>query len=371
MTFCVQKVIGAKWLIPSHQLSILRKSIFDRVNRFFTEHPLLLAAVGWTKSHSLPGFHKTPIWDIGTFFWNEIQRDDLFIRAQAISFSFFLSLFPSLISLFTLVPIIAVPLSQYLPGVEQYEDILYSEIQNIIPGSAGNTLFDFVKDIVTKPRFALFSFGFVLALFFSSNGMVTLVRGFEKSYEQVFRQRTIIRRQMVALALVFVLFFLSLISVIFIVTGDHIVRWLVDILNLHLLSKIGLYATRWVVIISLYYFGISFIYRYGAATHKRFSFFSPGTSVATVLCILTSVAFSFYVDNFGAYNQLYGSIGALMVIMLWIEINVLFLLIGYELNVSIAVNRDLKQKLPDAEYEVIEPDIPEEAMEANDFMLKE
>jgi len=308
-----------------------------------------LALVGWTKTHSLPGFHDTPIWDIGVFFWNEIQRDDLFIRAQAISFSFFLSLFPSLIALFTLVPIISSTLIDFIPRINEYEDILYSEIQSIIPGSAGNTLFNFVKDIVTKPRFALFSFGFVLAIFFSSNGMVTLIRGFEKSYEQVFRQRTIVRRQMVGIALVLVLFFLSLISVIFIVTGDYILHWLINVFNLELISTIGLYFIRWLVIISVYYFGISFIYRYGAATHRRFSFFSPGTSVATVLCILTSVIFSFYVDNFGAYNQLYGSIGALMVIMLWIEINVLFLLIGFELNVSIAVNRDLKEKLPDAE----------------------
>lgn len=305
--------------------------------------------IGWTKTHSLPGFHSVPIWDIGAFFWNEIQRDDLFIRAQAISFSFFLALFPSLIALFTLVPFISSTLVDIIPSIQNYEDILYSEIQSIIPGSAGNTLFNFVKDIITKPRFALLSFGFVLAIFFSSNGMVTLMRGFEKSYEQVFRQRTIVRRQMVGIALVLVLFMLSLISVLFIVTGDYILNWIINVLNLQLLSTIGLYFIRWSVIVIIYYFGISFIYRYGAATHRRFSFFSPGTSVATVLCIFTSVIFSFYVDNFGAYNQLYGSIGALMVIMLWIEINVLFLLIGFELNVSIAVNRDLKEKLPDAE----------------------
>ena len=328
----------------------MRKKIFENITHFFTEHPLLLSVIGWTKTHSLPGFHQTPIWDIGIFFWNEIQRDDLFIRAQAISFSFFLALFPSLIALFTFVPLLSSWLSDYVPVLEQYEDILYSEIQNIIPGSAGNTLFNFVNDIITRPRFALFSFGFFLAVFFSSNGMVTLVRGFEKSYEQVFRQRSVIRRQLVALGLVFVLFLLSLISVIFIVTGDLIIGWVINLLNLELLSSIGLYAVRWFVIIGVYYIGISFIYRYGAATYKRFSFFSPGTSVATILCILTSVAFSFYVDNFGAYNQLYGSIGAVMVIMLWIEINVLFLLIGYELNVSIAVNRDLKEKLLDTEH---------------------
>lgn len=309
----------------------------------------MTGTVKWSKTHSLPGFHKVPIWDVLVFLINEIQRDDLFIRAQAISFSFFLSLFPSLIALFTLIPILNITLLQFLPQTQELEMVLQEEIQSIMPGNAGQELFDFIRDIIVSPRFALLSFGFILALYFSSNGMVTLMRGFEKSYEQVFRQRSIIKKQLVAIGLIFVLFFLLLISVIFIVIGNQILDFIISTFNFQLLSSVGLYLVRWTTIIFIFYVGIAFIYRYGAATYERFSFFSPGTTFATCLCIFISIAFSFYVDNFGAYNKFYGSIGALIVIMLWIQFNVLSLLIGFELNVSIAMNRDLKAKIPSKE----------------------
>ena len=100
----------------------------------------------------------------------------------------------------------------------------------------------------------------------------------------------------------------------------------------------------------LFYFGIAVLYRYGSATHRRFSLFSAGTTLATVLCMLSSVAFSFYIDEFNrydTYHKFYGSIGTFIIIMLWIQINSLILLIGFELNAAIAVNRDLKAAAPD------------------------
>lgn len=327
----------------------MKPTLYQRIVNWFTELPIVSGIVKWSKTHSFPGFHKVPIWDVLVFLVNEIQRDDLFIRAQAISFSFFLSLFPSLIALFTLIPILNATIFQVFPQTAQLESVLEEGIESVMPGNAGAQLFDFIRDIIVSPRFALLSFGFLLALYFSSNGMVTLMRGFEKSYDQVFRQRTIIRKQLVAIGLIFVLFFLLLISVIFIVTGNQILDFIITSFNLQLFSSIGLYMVRWTVIILIFYIGIAFIYRYGAATYRRFSFFSPGTTVATALCIVISIGFSFYVDNFGAYNKFYGSIGALIVIMLWIQFNVLSLLIGFELNVSIAMNRDLKEKIPSDE----------------------
>ncbi len=312
----------------------------------FRNNKFIQFLLNWMKSHSFPGFHKTPIWDILVFVWYEIQRDDLFLRAQAISFSFFLSLFPALIALFTMLPIFF----GFLPSMERMlTEIISQEIQNIMPGGAGRELFNFIEDTLIKPRFALQSFGFILAVYFASNGMVTLMKGFEKTYKDVFKQRTLIRKQLVAVGLIFILFFLLLMSVVFIVTGDYILNWFINIFNIPLELSIGLYVIRWLGVLFIFYVGIAFIYRYGASTHRRFSFSSPGTTVATISCIVISVIFSFYVDNFGAYNRFYGSIGALIVIMLWIQFNVLALLIGFELNVSIAIHRDLKEPIPDKE----------------------
>ena len=323
----------------------MKTSIYQKIQDFIAKHALVLAVVNWAKTTSLPGFHKTPIWYIVSFIWKEIWRDDLFIRAQAISFSFFLSLFPSIIALFTMLPLLNITMFRFLPQSAELEYILYEEIKSIMPGEAGTELFNFIKDTITSPRFALFSFGFILAIYFGSSGMMTLMRSFEKSYEAVFRQRAYWRKQLIAIALIFVLFFLSLMSVVFIITGSYIVDWLVNSLNLDWFSFVGLALVRWVVILFIFYAGIGFIYRYGAATHQRFPFLSPGTTLATLLCIVISVVFSFYVDNFGTYNQFYGSLGALIVIMLWIEFNVMALLIGFELNLSIAIHRELKEPL--------------------------
>jgi len=99
----------------------------------------------------------------------------------------------------------------------------------------------------------------------------------------------------------------------------------------------------------MFYTIISLIYRYGAAVRKKFHFFSPGATLATIFCILISIFFSFYVDNFSKYNELYGSFGTIIVTMIWIQLNSLILLIGFELNASIAINRDLKEVVEEEE----------------------
>lgn len=298
--------------------------------------------MNWMKTHSFPGFHKTPIWDVLVFVWYEIQRDDLFMRAQAISFSFFMSLFPAIITLFTMLPL----LFGFYPELEgSLKLILATEIQTLMPGDAGNTLYDFIENILTQPRLALRSFGFLLAIYFSSSGMVTLMKSFEKTYEAIFRQRSYLEKQVIAIGLVFILFLLLVVSVVFIVVGNFILNWLITRFDLSVQAYTGLVIIRWAAIIFIFYTGIAFIFRYGSFMHRPFPFSSPGTTVATFSSILISVGFSFYVDNFGAYNVFYGSLGTLIVLMIWIQFNVLALLIGFELNVSIAVHRDLKKPI--------------------------
>ncbi len=305
------------------------------------------------KTHSFSGFHKTPIWDVLVFVWYEIQRDDLFMRAQAISFSFFMSLFPAIIALFTMIPL----LSSFYPELEgSLKVILANEIQALMPGEAGNTLYEFIENILTQPRLALRSFGFLLAIYFSSSGMVTLMKSFEKTYEAIFRQRSYLEKQMIAIGLVFILFLLLVVSVVFIVVGNFILNWLIARFNLSTQAYAGLVLIRWAAIVFIFYTGIAFIFRYGSFTYRPFSFSSPGTTVATIFSILVSVGFSFYVDNFGAYNVFYGSLGTLIVLMIWIQFNVLALLIGFELNVSIAIHRDLKKPILNKKQPIEEKD---------------
>ena len=205
-------------------------------------------------------------------------------------------------------------------------------------------LLDFIVEITTTPKIGLLSFGFILAGYFSSNGMLAMMRSFDKSYRVTFKKRSGWKKRVIALALTGLLGGLVIASVVLVILGNVIVEWLSEYITLAGFSTAGFAMLRWISIIFLFYFGISVIYRYGAATYKRFSFFSPGATLATILSLLSSMAFSLYIDEFEryeTYNKFYGSIAAIIIVMLWIQLNSLILLIGFELNASIAVNRDL------------------------------
>ena len=109
--------------------------------------PIISNLVNWAKQNSLPGFSRVPIWDVGVFLIKEIQRFDLTTRATAIAYSFFIALFPSIIALFTLLPYLNQLVIQYLPGAENFDEILRTEIMQIMPGDAGDSLFTFIEDI--------------------------------------------------------------------------------------------------------------------------------------------------------------------------------------------------------------------------------
>lgn len=320
----------------------------NEIRTFFLEHPLVLGGINWAKTHSFPGFFRVPISDVAVFIYNESQRRDLTTRANSMAFSFFLSLFPALIMLFTLLPLIQHHILDYFMENENYYEILNRQLQDIMPGEAGKSLFEFISDITTNPQIGLLSFGFMLTIFFSSNGMMTLMHSFDKSYlKTTFKSRNNLKKRGIAILLTLQLGLLLLASVFFIILGNLIIEAISIYIKLDFFTKYSIYFVRWLVILALFYTGISIIYRYGTGMYRKFKFFTPGATIASILSILSSVIFSFYVDNFGSYNKFYGSIGTIIVIMIWIQLNAFILLVGFELNASIAVNRDLKKRIAD------------------------
>jgi len=304
----------------------------------------LISIKPWAKKVSFPGFFKVPIWDVITFSLKEFQRFDLMIRANAVSFSFFLALFPSLIALFTLTPFLKEYILGFLPGNYHFDAYLQEEIQKIMPGNAGDRLFNFIEDITSQPRIGLFSFGFLSAIFFASNGILALIRGFEKDEMPNFLQWNMFKKRMNAMLLTLIIGGLVIVSVLLVILGSWFTALIIQFIKVGKLFAFLLNLSRWLIIISLFYSSISLIYKFGAATKKRFRFFTPGSALATLLCLGSSIIFSYYVDQFNTYNELYGSIGTIIVLMLWIQLNTLSILIGFELNASILINMATKEK---------------------------
>jgi len=171
--------------------------------------------------------------------------------------------------------------------------------------------------------------------------MLTIMSGFDKGYEQTFKNRSYFKKRLVALVLTILLSILFIVSFFLLIIGNLILAYLSERLGLADSFVWIITIVKAVAAFLLLYTGITIIYRYGPSLKKRIKLINPGSILATVLSILTSVGFSYFINNFGRYNELYGSIGALIVIMLWLQFNAFVILIGYELNASIAVNRDI------------------------------
>lgn len=307
----------------------------EEAQRYVDEHPWRRGITGWMKVHSLPGLKRIPLYNLLVFIRAELKNDALVTRANSMAFDFFLAIFPSIIVLFTFLA--------YTPLYSTFDDILEEAIKEVMPGSAGQLLFKSIEDIATIPRSGLLSFGFFLAIWFSSNGMLSMMAGLEKDYHLTFKRRTGFEKRLISIQLTFFLAFILVAAVVFVILGNTLLKFLFNYIDADWITRMFLFGFRWIAVLMLLYAGFSTIYRYGTPLHRKTHFFSPGALLATLLSILVSWGFSFYVDNFGSYNKLYGSIGAIIVLMVWLQLNCIILLIGFELNAGIAVLRDLRR----------------------------
>jgi len=298
----------------------------------FSEIPIVDIVLDLSKKYSVPGFSGIPIYDVVLFIYNESMKDDIVTRANSVAFNFFISLFPSLIFLFTLLPL--------LPITADYLTIFRESTDGILPEQAHTYLFSVIEDLASIKRGGLQSVSFLFAIIFSSSGMVTLMYGFHKSYQRVFKKRSYVKNRLVAifLTLLFVVLFIA--SMLMIIFGKPLLQLVLDKTHLIQYSGSVTQVLKWLVVTSLVYVGITLIYRYGSAMRERIKWLNSGAILATGVSIFTSIIFAFFINNFGKYNEIYGSIGALLVLLLWIQINALIVLIGFELNASIAVNKD-------------------------------
>ena len=264
-----------------------------------------------------------------------------------------------MIFLFTLLPL--------FPIATDFISLFKESTVNFLPDQAHKYLFEVIDDVASIRRKGLLSFGFIFAIIFSSSGMVTLMYGFHKSYDDVFKRRSYLRTRSIAIGLTMIVAFLFVVSMFLIIFGTPLLTFIIDKLEVGRFSVYVLSFFSWLIVISVIYLSITFIYRYGPAMKRRISWFNTGAVLATMLSIATSVAFSFFINSFGRYNEIYGSIGALIVLLLWLQINVFIILIGFEFNACIAVNmaRIIKDNTIEEREELEE----QQRLEARDEMV--
>ena len=271
------------------------------------------------------GFAGLNLYDVAIFFVKGLQEGAITTRASSLAFNFFLAFFPSIIVFFTLIP--------YIPIIG-FQETLMEILSNILPPSTNNATFNTLDDIINNQRGGLLSIGFILALYFSTNGMSSLIQAFNSSYH-IRENESIIKHQLLSILLTVVISALVFLTIILIIFGKTTITYLVDFQLISQNKIVFLNIAKWIVLIFMLFIGITTIFNIGPAIKSKIKIFSPGAILATLFIILTSIVFSYYIDNFSQYNKIYGSIGTLIIILLWIYFNAIFLLIGFELNASI------------------------------------
>lgn len=295
--------------------------------------------IRWSKKTTLPGFEGVPLYDSLRYFFKEIYSSNLNERTAAIAFSFLLAIPPVLLFLFTLVP--------YLP-LKNAEPTIYSIIRIVAPNYNTYMLVkNIVYDFLHTERTGLLSLGLLFSLFYASNGMMGLMRAFDK-INPVFIKRNGWQRRKTAIKLTLMMILVIILAIGIFVFPRIVVGAVSDYIGMSKQTgKLIVNLVGWLIIISMLYVTIGMTYHYGPATTRRLRFSSPGTIMATFSVIVVTTGFFYMANNFIHYNKIYGSIGTVMVLMVCIHLNARILLLGFELNTSILVNNALRKKETD------------------------
>jgi membrane protein len=314
--------------------------MYEKIKTRIQNAPPVVRTVNWSKNTTLSGFQGVSLHSVVRFLYAEILMNPMMMtRANSIAFSFFMSLFPAFLVLFSLIPfaIGVLPIEK-----NQILDLIHEAISEIMPNDTGEMFYKEISKFIKTKRSDFLSIGFALSIFFSSNGLMALMSSFEKNYP-VFKRRKPLEKRLRAIAMTLMLGILLIITTVLVILGNQIFLWLFKFLKLSTFTAAILIILKWLIVVGSIYIGIALIYRFGIPTKRQLHLFSPGALTAAVLSLLSSVGFSFYVDHFGNYNKIYGSFVAGIVLLLWLQLNAIILIVGFELNAAIAVNRVLDE----------------------------
>jgi membrane protein len=270
--------------------------------------------------------------------YKKILNVDIDQRAAAVSFSFMLAVFPGTIFLFTLIP--------YIP-IQDLEILIMDFLRNVMPAGLYESVRNTIQEIISQPRLDILSFGFLFAIFAATNGMSSLMRAFNMALKQR-DKRSYFESRWIAFLLTSLLIVVLLAAIVVLIIGKITLNYITskNFINQNI-DIWGINIFGYAFIFVIFFIGISCIYYFAPAIHKKLKFFNFGALFASILSILATNLFSFYLENFGSYNRLYGSIGTLIAIMVWIYLIALILILGFELNISFqSASYRSKEKTP-------------------------
>jgi|TARA_B110000908_G_C10263057_1_gene460859 membrane protein len=286
-----------------------------------------------TKKITIPGYGNLSLYEVSMFFYKGLVEGAITTRASSLTFNFFLAFFPSILVLFTLIP--------FVP-IEGFQDELFTLMSEILPPSTFDATKVILDDIVNHEQAGLLSFTFILALYFSTNGVNAMITGFNATYH-LKDKRNWWQLRLLSINLTVILALLLVLTIVFQLFSVGFIDSLVNEGYMKQFSADVILHIKELILVLVLFMGYSILFYFGPADKKGWKFLSIGSITSTTLSVISSLAFSYYVTNFAQYNKLYGSIGTLLVILLWMYFNSIILLLGFELNASIISAKEQQQ----------------------------
>jgi membrane protein len=309
--------------------------------------PIVNWFVRLLKNIRLPGFEGLSIYDLAEMYIVGIIQGTLSTRASAIAFSLFLALFPLLIFMVTLVPY----LFEYVTIQNaDFEGQFQLFLESFLPTATGEYFGEVFQQIKDQKRGGLLSSAFILSIFLAANGVNAIFGGFETSYH-INLNRNFFRQYLFALMVGLILAILIILGFVMFIYFEVYVLVYLDEFQARLGGYVmedgdrtGVQVAKVLFFVLLSYFTTAILYYFGTREGKQAHFFSVGALMTTILFVVTSYLFGVYVDKFARYNELYGALGGLLILMVYIWLNSNILLLGFELNASLNSLRKFTKK---------------------------
>lgn len=302
----------------------MTKPLEDKLSKI----PVLNWIVSFLKKIKLPGLEGLSLYDLMELYIIGIGKGALTTRASAIAFSFFTALFPFLLFILIIIPLIP---------IDDFRIEFLNFLNSFLPPTTSDFFFkNIFENIEATERGGLLSSVFLVSIFLMANGISAVFAGFENSYHEQLT-RNVVKQYLFAMGVALILSFLLIITVV--VLGYFEIYILGNLETYGILEKNNLQfwipIAKYVFFVIMVYLATAILYYFGTKEGKASKFFSIGALFTTVLIILSSYLFGIYIENFAKYNELYGSIGALLILLFYLWLNSNILLLGYELNASL------------------------------------
>lgn len=291
--------------------------------------PVIKEVVLFIESIKLPWLQGISLYELLEFYINGILKSALSNRATAIAWNFFMALFPFALFILNLIP--------YIPIKDFQKDFLFF-VANAVPPNTYGAVESIINDILHNSYQGLLSWGFILSVFLMTNGVNAIMSGFETSQHIVIKRRYL-RQYLVALGISLLLSFILIVSVSAIIIFEVIIQKTIlqDVFSSNISDKISLIQfSRYLFVLIMIVITIAVLFKFGIKQTRKRAFITVGTIFTTVLIVILSWIFGIWVVKFSKYNELYGSIGTLLIIMFYLWINCIVLLLGFELDAAIA-----------------------------------